>query len=271
MKCQKCPNCSFQQEEPTEECPRCGIVFAKFHARHSTDFGQPPLPPPGQDPEPATGWVRPILRVARWFVLIVSAMTLYLILNPAPAPVIAISPEAQKSAERKIALMERYVRSGRAREVDLDQAEVNAWLQSNLQLPSSHEDAPAGTAKPVTPSQDGDLSDEEVAQLQAAVTDVRVALIGEQIRTHLRFQLYGKEMSFELQGRLSARDGYLHLEPTAGKLGSFPIPTISLSAAAARLFDSPQNREKFRLPDYISEVAVQGGKLLVQCAAGARH
>jgi hypothetical protein len=140
-----------------------------------------------------------------------------------------------------------------------------------LNLPSSPEGAPDQTKEPVALSQDGDLPDKEVAQLQASVTDVRVALIGEQIRTHLRFQLYGKEMSFELQGRLFARDGYLHLEPTAGKLGCFPIPTISLSAAAARLFDSPQNREKFRLPDYISDVAVQGGKLLVQCAAAARR
>jgi hypothetical protein len=204
----------------------------------------------------------------RWFLLIVSAMTLYLILNPAPAPVIAISPEAQKSAERKIAQMERYVRAGRAKDVDLDQAELNAWLQSSLDIPSAagSENKPVVQAGLLGPAvQGGDLLSTEASQIRSTVTDVKVALIGEQIRTHLRFQLYGKEMSFELQGRLSARDGFLHLEPTAGKLGSFPIPAISLSAATSRLFESPENREKFRLPEYISDVAVQGGKLLVQC------
>ncbi len=274
MRCQRCPNCSFNQEEPTEECPRCGIVFAKFHARHAVEVGGPPIPPPEQDPVSRTGWIRPVLRMARWFMLIVSAMTLYLILSPAPAPVIAVSPEAHQSAKRKIAQMERYVRAGRARKVDLDQAELNAWLHSNLQLPSAGESEEGQVSQAGLPGSSdpgGDLSSGEIAQLQSTVTDVRVALIGEQVRTYLKFQLYGKEMSFELQGRLSARDGYLHLEPTAGKLGSFPIPAISLSTAASRLFESPENRENFRLPDYISDVAVQGGKLLVQCASRAQR
>lgn len=268
MKCQRCPNCSFNQEEPSEECPRCGIVFAKFHARHAIHLGGPP-PPPDEGPVSRTGWVRPTVRVVRWFVLIVSAMTLYLILSPAPAPVIAIRPEAQKSAERKIAQLERYVRAGRAKDVDLDEAELNAWLLSSLEMPpaAGSETKPVAQAGlPGAAVQGGDLLSAEVGQIQSTVTDVKVALLGEQIRTHLRFQLYGKEMSFELQGRLSARNGFLHLEPTAGKLGSFPIPAISLSAAASRILESPENREKFRLPEYISNVAVQGGKLLVQCA-----
>ena len=28
-----CPNCKFQQSDDTTECPRCGVIFAKYHSR----------------------------------------------------------------------------------------------------------------------------------------------------------------------------------------------------------------------------------------------
>src|SRR5215475_15100475 len=29
----QCPNCRFENQDEATECPRCGIVFAKYHAR----------------------------------------------------------------------------------------------------------------------------------------------------------------------------------------------------------------------------------------------
>ncbi|MEJ2082663.1 MAG: hypothetical protein P8Y94_10965, partial [Acidobacteriota bacterium] len=72
--------------------------------------------------------------------------------------------------------------------------------------------------------------------------------------------------SFELEGTLGAADGYLRLDPTAGRLGSCPLPTSTLNAAVSRLLESPENREKLRLPDYVNSLAVANGELQVEFA-----
>jgi hypothetical protein len=71
------------------------------------------------------------------------------------------------------------------------------------------------------------------------------------------------DLSLELEGQLTVRDGCLRLEPTAGKLGSLPLMQATLEGAAYRLFDSPENKEKFRLPPEIRDVRVERGRLIV--------
>ena len=63
--------------------------------------------------------------------------------------------------------------------------------------------------------------------------------------------MYGKEVSLQLEGSLETHDGYIQLRPTSGKIGSLPIPSLTLDRVVHELFDSPQNREKFQLPDGI--------------------
>jgi hypothetical protein len=41
----KCPKCHFEQPVQSAECPRCGIIFAKFHSRRQTAAQPPPVSP----------------------------------------------------------------------------------------------------------------------------------------------------------------------------------------------------------------------------------
>ena len=66
-----------------------------------------------------------------------------------------------------------------------------------------------------------------------------------------------------MEGRVQVKDGYLHLEPSAGKLGSLPIPRFVLGRAVQRLFESPENREKFKLPQEISDIRVENSELVI--------
>lgn len=266
----KCPACGFAQEDSAVECPRCGIVFAKFYARATA---QAAPPPPPREEEPGAGWhpsLRPILRATSWLTVAGSVMLLFLILRPAPPLVVRMSPEAERMAEVKISQFERFVRAGKPQILSLNETELNSWLHSSLDFAQSvtPEEPSAATTEVSSAGlqPESKLLGPEPERLRAAVTDVRVGLENDHVRTYVRFQLYGKDMSFELEGTVGAADGYLRLEPTAGRLGSCPLPTSTLHAAVSRLLQSPENREKLRLPDYVSNLAVANGELQVEYA-----
>jgi hypothetical protein len=71
------------------------------------------------------------------------------------------------------------------------------------------------------------------------------------------------DFSLELEGTPVVRNGYLKLEPIRGKIGSLPLMAGALKSATDRLFDSPQNREKFRLPPEIEDIRVEQAQLVI--------
>src|SRR6267142_832723 len=72
----------------------------------------------------------------------------------------------------------------------------------------------------------------------------------------------GQPATLQLEGRLGAQNGYLHFEPLGGQIGSLPIPQSTLESAVQRLMNSPENREKLRLPSEISDLRIQNGEVV---------
>jgi len=62
---------------------------------------------------------------------------------------------------------------------------------------------------------------------------------------------------------LQAATGRYRLEPTGGKLGSLPLASATLQGVVNRLFNSPENKEKFRLPPYIHDIQIQHGQIVI--------
>jgi hypothetical protein len=100
-------------------------------------------------------------------------------------------------------------------------------------------------------------------EMQSNVRDVRVQLVGDKVAAYLLFDFHGKDLTLTLEGTLHVVDGYLRLQPTGGALGSLPIPQTTMDNAVRRLFDSPENKEKFRMPPEISDVRVEGGQIRI--------
>jgi len=102
-----------------------------------------------------------------------------------------------------------------------------------------------------------------VQEVQSALKDVRMNLIGNQLRAYAIFALYGKEISLQLDGTIETQGGYSRLNPTAGKLGSLPIPSSTLNFVVRQLFDSPQNRDRFQLPPRIESIRIENNTLII--------
>jgi hypothetical protein len=48
----------------------------------------------------------------------------------------------------------------------------------------------------------------------------------------------------------------------SGQIGSLPIPQSTLETAVQKMMDSPENREKLKLPAEISGLKIENGELV---------
>lgn len=258
-----CPKCGFQQDGGMR-CERCGFLLTRYEPSAPGPRSTAPSPgnatalPGPQVPwidEPGPGAFRRFYRVFRWVALAACLVALFLLLRPAAPPPVQTDPHAAEQVQTKMEQMERAVADGQPHTLQFTEAELNVWMHSNL--------APGGgpvTGGSETPRPAGEPT---LEQVRSSMRDVKVNLIGDRVRAYALFTLYGKDISLQLEGRLYVADGRLRLEPTSGKLGSMPIPKVSLERAVSRLFDSAENREKFLLPPEVKDIQVVDGELSV--------
>jgi len=201
-------------------------------------------------------------RILRWSTYLAALVTLVLALHKSPPPLVETSPQAAARAEEKFAAAEKAVANGQPATLQVDEAELNSYLASHLTLEGST--AAAASSQPGatgTPSQQAPTQ-EDIEQMKSNVRDVKVQLIDDRVKAYLVFNVHGKDLSLQLEGKLRAQDGYLRFEPISGQIGALPIPQSSLENAVQRLMDSPVNREKFKLPSEIADLRIENGEVV---------
>ena len=249
-----CPKCGFEQDSEVE-CLRCGIIFAKYK------------PPIGMQEnaslsnsatvhrdEPSL--ISRIVRMLPWISLAITVTVLFLILKQAPPLIIKTDPEAAERVAAKMAQLQLAIESNRRLVATLNEAELNQWMRENLAIASRHEAQGAGTPVPAG-------HEPTVKDVRSALKDISMTLTGNQLHAYVLFLMYGKEVSLQLDGVLETRDGYIQLKPTAGKIGSLPIPSFTLDRVVHQLFNSPENRDKFQLPPEVESVSIQDSSLVI--------
>jgi hypothetical protein len=201
-------------------------------------------------------------RIIRWSTYAVALVTLLLVLHKSPPPLVETSPQAAARAEEKFAAAEKAVASGQSATLQVDETELNSYLASHLALEGNG--TPSANTVPGaqnTPNQPAPTP-EEIEQMKSNVRDVKVQLIDDRVKAYVVFDVHGKDLSLQLEGRLSAQNGYLRFDPIGGQIGAFPIPQSSLESAVQRLMDSPVNREKFKLPPEIADLRIENGEVV---------
>ena len=227
---------------------------------------QPALPTARQ---PVSLWVW-AFRCLRWSTYLAVLVTLILLLHKKDPPPVQLSPQAAASAEEKVEQVQQSLAHGEKPTLRLDEAELNSYLASHLNLAQSR--IALGSSPPPAPAQTSPTdssavvgtseSASDVDQMRSSVQDVKVQMEGDRLRAYVVFDVHGKDLTLELLGRLGAEDGFLKFEPISGQLGALPIPQSTLETAVQRLMDSPENREKLRLPSDISDMHIENGQLV---------
>ncbi|MGA2720255.1 MAG: hypothetical protein ABSF78_14935 [Candidatus Acidiferrales bacterium] len=212
-------------------------------------------------------------------------VVILLVLHKSPAPTVATDPAAAKRVEQKFAAADQAKAAGQPAQVQMDGTELNSYLAQNLQLAGSTpptQSSDAGPAMPAAsisntsasaapgnnPANDAmaalSSSDpQSIEQVQSSVKDVKVDMDGDLVKAYVVFDFHGRDMSLELDGHMGTQDGYVKFQPVAGKLGSLPLPQATLDAAVEKMMASPENREKLKLPNDISDIKIEDGKAVL--------
>jgi hypothetical protein len=211
-------------------------------------------------PKPVSAWVW-AFRCIRWSTYLAALITLILLLHKTPPPPVQSSPLAAASAEQKLQQVEESASQGQKATLRLDETELNSYLSSHLDLAKN---APASSAPNDAQSSDkpGEPSAADVEQMRSSVKDVKVQMEGDQVHAYVVFDVHGKDMTLDLVGKLAAQDGYLKFVPISGQIGSLPIPQSTLESAVQRLMDSPENRDKLKLPPDVADMHIENGQLV---------
>jgi len=216
-------------------------------------------------------------RVLSWVVVAGLALILILVLKKSPAPSIPVDPAAAARVEQKFADADQQKAAGESAQVALDPTELNSYLSQNLQVAGSTSQVgatPTGANATAPAANDAlaaahggvslpDANGATLEEVQSSVKDVKVDMEGDMVKAYVTFDFHGKDMSLELDGHLGTQNGYIKFEPVAGKLGSLPLPQAALDSAVEKMMESPENREKLKLPADISDIQIQNGQAVV--------
>jgi hypothetical protein len=222
-----------------------------------------------------------LYKILYWSSLVGLIIVIVLVLRTSPAPRVPFDPDAAARAEKKFQAADDAKAAGQPGQVALDRTELNSYLAQNLQLAPQNPATGAGAAPvaadggAVAPSTNGSAGNDPATgiaggeqptldQVQSSVKDVKVDMDGDIVKAYVIFDFHGKDLSLELDGHLTADNGYMRFEPVSGKLGSLPLPQSTLNEAVEKLMASPENREKLRLPPDISDIKIVDGQAVIQ-------
>jgi hypothetical protein len=232
----------------------------------------PPESNPVSDPRSAkVSTLVLIFRIVRWTVYACALIVLILLLHKSAPPVVSTTPEAAARAEQKFQDVQQAVAQGQPATLHMSETELNSYLASHLVLPAANANAPSATPNPAPTNAgaDGALNAEQpsmddIEQMRSNVKDVKVQLVDDHVRAYVVFDVHGKDMTLQLVGKLGADNGFLKFEPVSGQIGSLPIPQAVLEAAVRKMMESPENREKLKLPSDISNLKIENGEVVTQ-------
>jgi len=200
---------------------------------------------------PSAGKWKLGFRIFRWSTYVLALITLLLIFHKAAPPIVQTNAQAAARVEEKLAEVDHELNSGQAATLRMDETELNSYLVSHLELQENPASVPLRSTNPSsdpgkTPG--AAPTPEEIQQMRSNVRDVKVQLVADRLRAYVVFSVYGRDLSLQLEGHLHAQNGFLNFDPISAQLGAFPIPQSSIKNALQRMMDSPENREKLRLP-----------------------
>jgi hypothetical protein len=241
---------------------------------------------PAHTPSKTIPW-RMIFRVIRWATYISAAITIAMVLHKTPPPVIQTSPQAAARVEQKFEQVQQAVSAGQPAEMRMDQTELNSYLLSHLDIaanpdspqaqaaaqaatpntvqaasPSNAAPAASGSGSGLDTPVPAGSSAEQIEQVRSQVKDVKVELVEDRVRAYVVFDMHGKDVTLQLEGKLNAENGYLNFEPVSGQIGSLPLPPSALQTAMRHILENPENREKFKLPADMSDLKIVNGEVV---------
>jgi hypothetical protein len=82
------------------------------------------------------------------------------------------------------------------------------------------------------------------------------------VKGQFQAEVAGQKVYVTVAGHLGAKDGYATFDPTEFRIGDMKIPVSMVNAQLQKKM--AEQRDRLKLPDFISEIAVQNGELVIK-------
>ena len=208
--------------------------------------------------------LRNIIRMA---MLVTSVVALVLVLKK-PAPVakpqskaaIAANAESfgQKMEQFAEAAQQSSASSGGSYRTTASRDQQAIVTKAEVRLNSNEVGAALAQATGA-----GELSpNSNVGNGAPTIKDERVSFEGDVVHGQFLAEVAGKDVWVTVSGHLGAKDGYATFDPTEFKLGDMSVPVSLVNPSLQKKL--AEQRDRLKLPDYVGDVKVENGELVMQ-------
>lgn len=209
-----------------------------------------------------------ISRILSIATLATSVAALYLALKKpvpvsAPQPATAVAANAQSFQTKVGQLAEAQAQGQSGSEVRLTADEIGAAIAQATTQASSLQ----GSSQPTDTSAGHPVSDPSATfasgSLDASsIGEPLISMEGNVVRGQFLTEVGGKKVYVTLAGHLGAKDGYATFDPTEFKVGDLSVPVSLVNDALQKKL--AEQHDRLKLPDFVSDVRVENGELIVK-------
>jgi hypothetical protein len=179
-----------------------------------------------------------IYRVISWSLLALTLISVLLMLKSRSLPSVGTSAEAANWFDRKLAELAQAHAAGTPHDVRITEAELNSKLVEGF----------SGAA----------------AEGSTSLKTATVRLSEDRLTATFLVNLRGIDVCLTLGGHVVVTNGSIGFDPTDVKLGSLPVPVALVQSTLRERLGSPEARERLKLPEFIKDVHIEGGELVIQ-------
>ena len=104
--------------------------------------------------------------------------------------------------------------------------------------------------------------DSNIGSGAPVIKDQRVSFEGDLVHGQFLANVAGKDVWVTVSGRLGSKDGYATFDPTEFKVGEMSVPVSLVNPALQKKL--ADQRDRLKLPDYVGDVKVENGELVMQ-------
>ncbi len=103
--------------------------------------------------------------------------------------------------------------------------------------------------------------DSNVGSGAPTIKDQQVSFDGDLVHGQFLTEIAGKDVWVTVSGRLGSKDGYATFEPTEFKVGDLSVPVSLVNPALQKKL--AEQRDRLKLPDFVGDVKVENGELVM--------
>jgi hypothetical protein len=171
----------------------------------------------------------------------------------------------QKMEQLEQAAQQFQSSSGVSYQTTTSQAQQAApsGVQSRPEVRINSDEISAALAQATGAAGAGELSaDSNIGSAAPTIKDQQVSFEGDLVHGQFLTEIAGKDVWVTVSGHLASKDGYATFEPTEFKVGDLSVPVSLVNPALQKKL--AEQRDRLKLPDYVGDMKVQNGELVMQ-------